>query len=222
MLYVNGRGVSDFDAHLKDGWTVTGVEVEEASYSHMRNRSTLIYHDTVLGLKNISFTVDFRGKDEHDTALKKSLFDAEIYGSCELILPDGFMYNSVCNNLGQELRHGNNILEATYELVGIRHGSKQTVTGNQVFCASTLPKTDCILSVTVGKAGKNYKLGSMTFFTVTAGEKLCVDGITKRILVNGVPAAQRAEWLEFPYLKPGINNITCQDTVTVEFYPAYF
>lgn len=222
MLYVNGKAASEFDASLKDGYTVTGVEIAETSYSHMRNRSTLIYHDTVLGLKSISFSVDFHGKDEHEIILKKSIFDAEIFGNCELILPDGFQYSCVCSSLGQEDRHGPNLLEVSYQLIGIRHGQLQTVTGNHVFCDSTLPKTDCILTATVGVSGSNYKLGSVTFLSVTAGEVLSVDGITKRILVNGVPAAQRAEWLEFPYLKPGLNTITCRDSVKVEFYPAYF
>ena len=222
MLYVNGKSVSEFDAALKDGYTVTGVEIAEISYSHMRNRSTLIYHDTVLGLKSISFSVDFHGNDEHEMILKKSIFDAEIYGNCELILPDGFQYSCLCSSLGQEERHGPNILEASYQLTGIRHGSRQKVVGNTVFCDSTLPKTDCILTATVGMSGSNYKLGTVTFPTVAAGEVICVDGITKRILVNGVPAAQRAEWMEFPYLKPGLNTIDCKDSVTVEFYPAYF
>ena len=221
MLYVNGRPETDFCAKLKD-YRASSVEIENVSYSHMRNRSTLQYHNTELGLKEISFTVDFSGKDEHSIVRCKSLFDAEIYGKSEVILPDGFTYSAVCSGLGEEVYHGRQIIEASYTLIGIRHGPKQTTTGNTVFCESTLPKTDCFLTVTVGKTGTNYKLGSVTFAAVTAGEVLCVDGITKRILINGVPAAQRAEWLEFPYLKPGLNTIECPDTVTVEFYPAYF
>lgn len=221
-LYVNGKSVRDYDARLKEGYAITGVEITNTSYSHMRNRSTLIYHGTELGLKNISFTIDFRGEDIPETALKKSLFDAEIYGNCELIFPDGFQYSAVCNSLGEETYHGSNIIEASYELVGIRHGNFQSVTGNDLYCDSTLPKTDCILKATVGTSGSNYKLGGVIFSQVTAGEKLCVDGITKRILVNDTPAAQRAEWTEFPYLTPGWNHIVCNDVPTVEFYPAFF
>lgn len=222
MLWVNGKPIDFFHGKLKEGWQVAGVEISEVSYSHMKNRSTLQYHSTELGLKKITFTVDFTGPDEHTIAHRKSLFDAEIYGKSELVLPDGFIYSAVCTVLGEELYHGHEIIEAAYELTGIRHGPKQVVHENRVVCESTLPKTDCILTVTVGKTQKNYKVGSVTFSSVTVGEKICVDGITKRILINGVPAAQRAEWLEFPYLVPGLNNITCPDTVTVEYYPAYF
>ena len=222
MLYINGKSEKEFSAKLKEGFSVSGMEVEEASYSHMRNRSTLLYHDTVLGLKKINITLDFSGRDEHEVILRKSLFDAEICGRSELILPDGFIYDAVCHSLGTEIYHGRTIAEASYELSGIRHGPLQTVIGNSVFCEGTLPKTDCILSVTVGDNGTNYKVGTVTFPTVTAGEELQVDGVKKRILVDGVPAAQRAEWLEFPYLKPGMNQIICKDILTVEFYPAYF
>ena len=221
MLYVNGRPETEFGGKLKN-YQVSSVEISEVSYSHMRNRSTLQYHNTVLGLKKITFFIDFSGKDENVIALRKSLFDGEIYGKSEIILPDGFLYSAVCNSLGQEHFHSREIMEVSYDLIGIRHGPKQTAVGNTVFCGGTLPKTDCILTVMAGASGKNYKLGTVTFPTVTAGEILCVDGITKRILVNGVPAAQRAEWLEFPYLKPGLNTIDCKDPVTVEFYPAYF
>ena len=200
MLYINGKSEKEFSAKLKEGFSVSGMEVEEASYSHMRNRSTLLYHDTVLGLKKINITLDFSGRDEHEVILRKSLFDAEICGRSELILPDGFIYDAVCHSLGTEIYHGRTIAEASYELSGIRHG----------------------LSVTVGDNGTNYKVGTVTFPTVTAGEELQVDGVKKRILVDGVPAAQRAEWLEFPYLKPGMNQIICKDILTVEFYPAYF
>ena len=37
MLYVNGKAASEFDAALKEGYTVTGMEITEASYSHLRN-----------------------------------------------------------------------------------------------------------------------------------------------------------------------------------------
>lgn len=222
MLWANGKPIEKYHGKLKDGWQVKGVEITDISYSHMRNRSTLQYHDTELGLKKITFTVDFTGPDEHTIVLRKSLFDAEICGKSEIVLPDGFMYSAVCTVLGEEVFHGRELIEAAYELFGIRHGPYQKVTGNTVYCESTLPKTDCILTVTVKKTQSNYKVGSVTFPAVSVGEKLCVDGITKRILVNGVPAAQLAEWLEFPYLVPGINNITCPDTVTVEYYPAYF
>ena len=65
-------------------------------------------------------------------------------------------------------------------------------------------------------------MGTVKFLNVKAGERLVVDGMDKRILVNDAPAANRAEWIRFPSLVPGENHITCPDEVTVEFYPVFF
>ena len=222
MFYINGKSIKDFGGRLKNEYSVTGMDISENSYTKGRNRSSVIYHGSVLGLKTITLPVDFKGKSREEAAARKSRFDAEIYGKSELVLPDGARYTAICTSLGEEAYHGRELLEVTYTCVGLRHGPLQTVVGNTVYCASTLPRTDCRITVTVGGSGSNYQIGSVVFPTVKAREVLCVDGITGRILVNGAPGAQRAEWLEFPYLVPGENEITCVDTVMVEFYPAYF
>lgn len=218
-MYINDKPLSYFDGELQYGYTVSGVSLDTA-YSAIGQFPVLF--EQRAGLKTIKTTITFYGKNTAEAYQKYSLFCHEVTGKPEIILPDNAMYSAILTEISDEVYVTDGIMDATFSFVGTKHGPKQTVTGNQLYCASTLPKTDCILSVTVGKTGKNYKLGSVTFPTVTAKERLCIDGITKRILVNGVPAAQRAEWLEFPYLKPGINNITCQDTVTAEFFPAYF
>ncbi len=222
MFYINGVSVEEYGGSLKSEYTVTGMEITENSYSIGRNRSNPLYHGTVLGLKTLTLPVDFAGKDRQEASARKSKFDAAIYGKNELVLPDGFTYTAICSEYGEEICHGEQLLETIYTCVGIRHGKKEIVTGNTIYCTSTLPKTDCRLTVTVTNGESSYQLGSVTFLDVTAGDVLCVDGITGRILVNGAPGAARAQWLEFPYLVPGKNMITCADTVTAEFYPAYF
>ena len=87
---------------------------------------------------------------------------------------------------------------------------------------STLPHTDCKITVTVSQDYATYKVGTVTFSDVHAGDVLVVDGLDKRILINDAPAAQKAEWIRFPSLVPGENIIACNDTVTVEYYPVYF
>ena len=89
-------------------------------------------------------------------------------------------------------------------------------------CDSTVPFTDVILSATVGKSSEAYQLGTVTFNNVAAGDTLTVDGINKRILVNGAPGAQKATWIKFPSLTPGQNIINCVDSITAEFQPIYF
>lgn len=218
-MYVNGLPLNHYDAELQSGYSVQGASLETA-YSALGQFPILLKQK--VSLKKISVVISFFGNDPMDVYKKYSIFCSALLGKIELFLPDEFMYTSVLTDIADEQYVTEGVMEARFTFVGTKHGQLQTVTGNQVFCDSTLPKTDCILTATVGASGSNYKLGSVTFLSVTAGEVLCVDGITKRIIVNGVPAAQRAEWLEFPYLKPGLNTIDCKDPVTVEFYPAYF
>ena len=218
-MYVNNIPISHYDGELQSGYSVTGAALD-VSYSKTGQFPVLLQQK--FGLKNLAIRITFQGSDSQEAYRKYSLFCSSLVGMLELLLPDNAMYTAVMVGVSSENYIVDGFMEAEFSFIGVKHGPKQTTAGNTVFCESTLPKTDCILTVTVGKTGTNYKLGSVTFAAVAAGEVLCVDGITKRILVNGVPAAQRAEWLEFPYLKPGLNTIECPDTVTVEFYPAYF
>ena len=89
------------------------------------------------------------------------------------------------------------------------------------YCISTVPETDCILSVTVSEAADTYALGGATFLDVQAGEQLVFDGINKRILRNGAPGAANVEWINFPSVVPGENSFTALDPVTVQYYPTY-
>ena len=66
-----------------------------------------------------------------------------------------------------------------------------------------------------------FSLMGATFSDVHAGDVLVFDGITGQILINGVNAAERTQWVHFPSLVPGENIISGQVQTSVEFYPAY-
>ena len=219
MMFVNNVPISEYGAMMQDNYTVSGAEV---SSSYAENGRSIILLDQKIGLKSISVQLSFFGKDNDEAYSRYSAFCNSLLGGLELVMPDAKMYRCVLTAIGTETWVTEGIMDVPFTFVGYKHDALRVVVGNKVGCESTVPKTDCSLTVTVGKSGSNYKLGTVNFPTVTAGEVLKVDGITKRILVNGAPAAQRAEWLQFPYLVPGINNIECQDAVTVEYYPTYF
>ena len=85
----------------------------------------------------------------------------------------------------------------------------------------TLPKMDCILSASPSADAEKYVVAGITFTNVHQGDQIIIDGITKRILINGGPAAQRCDIIDFPYLVPGDNTVSCIDPVTVQYYPSY-
>lgn len=218
-MYVNNIHISEYGAELEYGYKVSGASIE-TKYSSYGQFPRL--HDQRAGAKKIEATLTFSAESSEEAYGKYSELCKILTGNLEIVMPDRAMYSAFLTDIGEEEYITEGCMDVSFSFVGVKHGPLQTVTGNRLICMSTLPKTDCKLTVTVGASGSNYKLGTMNFPVVTAGEVFCVDGITKRILVDGVPAAQRAEWTQFPYLVPGENTIECADPVTVEYYPGYF
>lgn len=220
-MWINLKPLYLFGGKLKMDYTYTPPEISN-EYFKGRRRSGFVVLDSSYELGSLSLPIVFSGANRNDAALKKSKFESEAFGRSDIILGDEFMYFAFLESIGESSYPSDQLIEVTYEFKCIRHGKYREVKKNTVYCESTLPNTDCILAVIVGQNGTNYKVGTVTFPSVTRGEKLTVDGINKRILVNGAPAANRAEWTVFPSLVPGTNNIACKDTLKVSYYPVYF
>lgn len=220
-MWINNIPLSEYGGQLRMEYKVSGCAIDATAFKG-RKRSSFVLLNSSVGFKTLTLPVVFEGKDRDDVTQKKSRFDALIFGKNELIMDDGFQYSAYLSAIGDASYPSPSLIETDYALVGVRHGKYVQAQGTKIFCDSTLPHTDCILSVTAGRESKSYQLGTVTFSNVTKGQKLTVDGINKRILVNGVPAAERATWINFPSLSPGVNNIICEDVPTVEFYPVYF
>lgn len=220
-MYVNGTSLAAFGGNLTMEYKYTPPTLTN-DYFKGRKRSTFILLNSNFELGTLTCPVVFEGVDRFDVTQKKSAFEQIAFGQCDIDMEDGFSYFAFLDSIGEATYPSESLIEVEYVFQCIRHGQYKTVDGNTVFCESTLPNTDCILSVTVGESGSNYVVGTVTFPNVTEGQQIVVDGINKRILVNGAPAADQAEWIKFPYLVPGENNLTCDDTMTVEYYPVYF
>lgn len=220
-MWINLKPLYLFGGKLKMDYTYTPPEIS-SEYFKGRRRSGFTLLESSYDLASLSLPIVFQGEDRNDVALKKSKFEAEIFGRSDIILSDDFRYFAILDSIGEASYPSEQLAEVTYNFKCIRHGKYREIQKNTVYCESTLPDTDCILSTMVSATGKNYKIGTMTFPSVTKGERLTVDGINKRILVNGAPAANRAEWIKFPSLVPGKNNIVCQDQLTVGYYPVFF
>lgn len=220
-MFVNNNDLADYGGRLRMEYTYTPPTLSN-EYFKGRKRSSFILLNSNFELGSLSCPVVFEGIDRNDVTMKKTAFEQIAFGHCDIDMDDGFSYFAFLDSIGDASYPSASLIETDYVFKCIRHGQYKTVEGNTVFCESTLPNTDCILSVTVGETGTNYVVGTVTFPNVTQGEQIVVDGINKRILVNGSPAADQAEWIRFPYLVPGENNLTCNDTMTVEYYPVYF
>lgn len=225
---INGKLFSEYGGAMLLDYTVGGTEITN-DYFKGRNRSSWNQLSTVFGMRPVKLSIVFTGSDLNRVTLQKSQFDAACFGQIELFLPDGFFYTANTVSVGDSSIVGigetQAAIKADYSFEGIRHSPMVTATlpagGGTVYCQSTLPFTDCILSCTVTAPAASYVLGGATFKNVQAGETLVFDGINKRILRGGAPGANNVNWTVFPQLIPGANNLTCVDAVTVQYYPVY-
>lgn len=220
-MWINEKNLSEYGGKLLMDYKVSGCELDVATFKG-RKRSSFNLLNASAGLKTLTIPIVFSGTDRADVSHKKSMFEQVAFGKSEMAMDDGLLYSVVLSSIGDPTYIGTELIKVEYKFIGVRHGEYVKSQGNSIYCDSTLPYTDCILTATVTKSGVNYKIGSVTFEKVESGEVLTVDGINGRILVNDVPAAERADWIEFPKLVPGNNKLQCDDTLTVEFYPVYF
>ena len=223
-IYINGQDIIKLGANGLRDYTIGASEITNEYYQG-RNRTSYTVLASFFGLKSISFTLGFSAKTRREALFAKSQVDGMLFGKSEIFMPDGFFYTCMLDGAGDVSWQGIEgiqiLAQASYSLTGIQHDAMVTVNGSEFYCTSTVPETDCILSVTVSEAADTYSLGGATFLNVQAGEKLVFDGINKRILRNGAPGAANVEWINFPSVVPGKNSFTALDPVTVQYYPTY-
>ena len=224
-IFINNIDISQYGARaLRDSISIGGTPVTN-DYFQGRNRSSYVLMSTTYGLKPVSFTLVFKHQYLKNATENRSLFEAQAFNGCELYMPDGFYYRCMLDDIGEAKTKGVDgvevLIECNYKFVGIQHDDMITIADGTHFVAKgTLPKTDCILSVTVGANASSYTLGGAVFENVVAGDVLVVDGINKRFLKNGAPAVA-TNWIGFPYITQGENAFIATDIVTVEYFPCY-
>lgn len=219
-MWLNGTPLEDYGGRLVRDYTYTPPVLSPAVYKG-RFRSSFILLDNPVDFGELDIQVVFEGEGYTEVTIKKSTFDAAILGKNVIVMGDGFWYDTYTEELGAATYPGTGLLECSYKLKAIRRGPDIEVTGNIIYCDSTWPTTDCILTATVSTAAANYEIEGVIFEDVDPGDVLTVDGINGRILVNGAPNAQKATWTRFPSLSPGKNSLTCPDTLTVQYHPVY-
>ncbi len=224
-IFINDKDIASFGAKaLRDSIKIGGSEITN-DYFQGRNRTHYTLMDKTYGLKSVSFTLVYIGKSLHETIEKKSMCEMEMFGGCEIYMPDGFYYRCMLNSIGESETKGVDgveiLIECTYKLSGIQHERLiEVANGAQFYARGTLPKMDCCLEVTVSESADHYYLAGADFGAVTAGDVLVFDGIKKRFLKNGAPTTAK-EWISFPSVRNGLNQFTAADVPKVTYYPCY-
>ena len=109
----------------------------------------------------------------------------------------------------------------SYTFTGSRFGQWQTIHGNGTaeFIALGTRSADCTITATA--TGETCSVAGVRFSGVKRGDVLTVDGITKRILVNGWPDITKCDVVSWPKLSPGRNLIEASGDFSVRYRPTY-
>lgn len=228
-LTINGIPIGTFcGASLLD-YTIGETSLENATFKGI-NRTNWVLLKSMFGTRTLTITIIFKGDSLHAAKVNRSKFNAAIFGKSEIYIPDdGFFYDVSCDSLGDEILVGigqrESQIKATYTLTGIRRSAKKAVTveKDQTFlCESTMPFTDCKLTLTSTQTVNEYNFGGGVWADIAAGDVLEFDGINCKITKNGNNYASKVTWMDFPSLASGLNTIeTDLDPVTVEYYPTF-
>ena len=222
MFYINGTDIEELGGLMLRDYTVSASPVTQ-DYNKPRNGTSFTVFGKTIGLKTITVTVNIRGRDHREVAARKSALDVmAAAGQTEITLPDLFQYTSVLQSAGDlswilPMRG-----ECSYTFLGIQHDPMISVeTAGILYAEGTMPEMSCRISVTAGATAETYTVAGVTFTDINAGDKIVIDGLNSRVLLNGGNAILRCDLVEFPRLTPGKNTIVAPDRIMVEYYPTY-
>lgn len=236
-VLINGEPIQNYGAMALLDYSIGETPIECETFLG-KNRTTERLVDIQFLAREIELGLVFYGQTLRLAKLQRSKFNALLFGGFTIYIPDdGFYYRCFPVSLGEEKLVGigddSAAVEARVRCKGFRCDAEEIhvlTDGTPLYCQSTMPRTDCILTVISSHTTNNYHLGGAVFSNVSAGDILLFDGVNGLIKRNGQDCAEDVTWTYFPFLVPGENAIsafdassqsTVNDTVTVTYSPTY-
>lgn len=218
-MFVNGIPIETYGGIMLGTPRVSPATIT-GNYFFGKSRSSLVALGSEVGIKTITCNVAFFGDSIHEIQIKRSQFRAALLGKINISFKkDGFEYFCIYSSDREMESEYDSAAVSSFTFTGIQHEPLETVVGRNVYCRSTVPRTDCKLSATAGQNYSTVKLGSVTFSNIQSGDVLVADGIEGKISVNGESVT--ADFIHIPYLVRGVNSIEGPLTPTVSYYPTY-
>lgn len=226
-FYIGAQSSKAFGARLLSTYSVGGASLERSRVMPAAGMQ-FIPIASRYGLRSITLPVHIFGDSPRAAGEAKSKLDAALLQDpVEIFLPDGFWYTASLDSIGDvtEVTADGCILAGTYELSGFRHDALKTVQlpagGGTLYADGTAPDMECRLSVTVGATADYYLMAGILWVSVSAGDRLVLDGINHTVLRNGVSELGRCDLTRWPLLAAGNNVLTAPDPMQVEYYPIW-
>ena len=224
-MFLNHLNAVEYGVRLLKGWSVKrGGTGASAVKSRMGAAFNVVGAE--LALKTITLPVTIKGRDQHEAAERLSAWEAALAdGKVELRLPDGFYYDAYLKSCSEPSYDLPWLISNTYVLEGVQRGpllSLKTQPDVPFTVKGTAPRIGCRIAATVPDGAASFSMAGVTFTGVAAGDMLCIDGLTIRVLVNGAPGLQKCDIIEWPYLTPGRNLLAGGSAMAVEYFPIYY
>ena len=238
-MTINGVNIKKFNARLLT-YSVGGtVLTHSTSASGTILKMNRVYH-TVLAPRTLSITLTFfpvsSDTGSRNTTISERLkrstknmvrLESELIGQIvEIGLPDGYYYTACLTAIQAPTFDATGEQDVVYIFSAIRHElqMKEAVTsGNKLFCRSNT-KTPCRISFTLGSAQNTITVCGVTINTVAAGTEIVIDSVNGLITASGINKFNDTVFVDFPYLLPGENTISCSVagvTLTVIYTPIF-
>ncbi len=238
-MKVNGRSIDKYNARLLN-FNVSGTE---RSYSSGSARPVLLLPDmyqTALSPRRLSVTLTFYPRTLGESSRGRSIpeklhrstenivkFESDISNRVlEIILPDGYIYKSFLQSAQTPSFDATGEQDVEYIFLAIRQKSpiKETIAAGGVINCISNTDTLCRISFTVPVTIPSMTICGIRILDIAADTEIVIDGEKGIITANGINKFADTDLIDFPYLVPGINVVSCTAgglSITVEYTPIY-
>ena len=238
-MTINGNSINLYHARLLN-YSLSGTSLNHSvSNAGEILRLPQIYY-SVLSPRTLTISLTFfpvaAGSDSRKTSVAERLerstenlvrFESEIVGKVvEIGLPDGFFYTAYVTELQEPTFDATGQQDVVYTFNAIRHKQPETIevnAGGKVYCKSNT-KTPYRIILSVPSARESITICGIVIHSVAANTEIVIDSEMGLITAGGVNKFGDTDFVDFPYLIPGENTISCNvpnAAITIVYTPIY-
>lgn len=238
-MLINNVDIAAFGARLMT-FNVSGTAVTNNTSAAGNLLRLPVLYGCTLAVRTITVALSFHPKSVNGSSRGKGIpqrlhasaknitgFESEIIGKpVELFLPDGFWYSCLYTGSTPSEPDATGITDVTYTFSGIRHlplVSEEVPASGMIYCLSNT-KTAFRIIITTAAALESLTVNGITVNDLPANSELIIDSVNGLVTCNGVNKFKDTDLIDFPYLDPGSNIISCSSSVSgikVEYTPIY-
>ena len=238
-MLINNKDIATFSARLMS-FNVSGTAVTNNTSAAGSLLTIPILYGCTVAPRTVTVSLAFHPKGINGSSRKRSIshrlhratenivaFESEIVGKqFEILLPDGYLYTCLHANSSVGELDASGIIDITYTFLGIRHLPlviEELPASGRIDCLSTA-QTAFKLVLTSETALESLTISGITVTSIPADTELIIDSVNGLVTCGGANKFADTDLVDFPYLVPGENTISCSAAsaaVRVEYTPIF-